>query len=369
MSANLVQTITQMIDSHQGKISFYDYMRLVLYDVREGYYTAHIPGIGEKGDFITAPTLSPLFGRCLTDSFLPLIKQMDNVVIVELGGGTGSLAKSILASLCAQSISIQQYIIVDISEPLKKIQQENLKPYLSQIRWVDSLDEVRSISGIVIANEFLDAFPVRKFCYQPQENILLEYFVKKNSDLGEEKTFEWCLQKADKTLKKELSFLKDLDLPEIYQSEYHPDIPSVIEKISKMLVSGAVFFIDYGYPRKERYHPCRDKGTLRCYFQHILSDYPFYKPGFQDITAHVDFTAVAEAAVLSGFEIPGFTSQAAFLLSLGILQKAQSHEDKQAIKILTLPQEMGEIIKVMTLTKNVDISPLGFELQDRKGTL
>ncbi len=347
--------IIEKIRQSGGKMPFSEYMQMALYDPKLGYYTGYSHQLGRQGDFITAPELSPLFGQCIAKSIQAVLLSLKNPVILEFGAGTGKLAKVILE----QCKCIENYWIIEISPALKKQQQKTLEKYLSQITWLDKLPEEK-FEGVILANEVMDAFPVTKFCLK--NNIIYEYYVaEKNGCL------EWHLDIPSSV--EIISFVNNLALASPYSSEINFAIKPWIKSLSHSLKSGVILLFDYGFPRHEFYHPDRHEGTLMCHYQHQSNTDPFYLPGLQDITAHVDFTFVAESALEANLEVRGYTSQAAFLLESGILDFACHHEDNNAIKMLTLPGQMGELFKVMALSKNNDLPILGFELHDRRSRL
>jgi SAM-dependent MidA family methyltransferase len=356
------QIIFDNIQCSGGKISFFEYMNTVLYDPNCGYYTGNYQQLGKSGDFITAPEISPLFGECLSKAIHPILQSLVDPVVIEFGAGTGKLAKTLLENL---SENISKYIIIEISPALIKLQQELLKEYSDKIIWHDINTPLKNLTGVIIANEVIDAFPVRKFHYADKK--LFEYFVVPSKYKNH--SFNWHLEAIDFTLEHDISFIHQLNLPDGYTSEYHPTLKPWINNLSTLLQKGAVFIFDYGFPQHEYYHPDRNMGTIMCHYQQQSNTDPFFMPGSQDITAHVNFTQVAEASVEAGFHVAGYTSQAAFLLDVGITELCQSYQDSQAVKLLTLPSEMGELIKVIALSKQLDIPIPGFELQDRRGSL
>jgi SAM-dependent MidA family methyltransferase len=347
--------IIEKIRQSGGKIPFSEYMQMALYDPKLGYYTAYHHQLGRQGDFITAPELSPLFGQCIAKSLQAVLCNFKNPMIVEYGAGTGKLAKVLLE----QCDFIENYWIIEISPALRKQQEMNLAKYLSKITWLEKLADEK-FEGVILANEVMDAFPVTKFCLK--NNIIQEYYVSEKGGC-----LEWYLDMPSHP--EIMSFVNHLELPSAYTSEINFAIKPWIKSLSDGLKSGVILLFDYGYSRHEYYHPNRNGGTLMCYYQHQSNTDPFYLPGLQDMTAHVDFTFVAESAVESGLEIRGYTSQAAFLLESGILDFSQSDEDNHAIKVLTLPSEMGELFKAMILSKNNDLPVLGFGLHDRRNRL
>jgi len=358
----LKSRIIEKIRQSGGKISFSEYMQMALYDPKLGYYTGHHHQLGRQGDFITAPELSDLFGKCIVKSLQAVLLSLKNPMVVEFGAGTGKLANVILE----QCESIENYWIIEISPALRKLQQITLEKYLSKITWLEKLPEEK-FEGIILANEVMDAFAVTKFSMDSRfrgndGGVIQEYYVAEKNDC-----LEWHLDIPSH--QDIINFVGNLELTSPYSSEINFAIKPWIKSLSANLTSGIILLFDYGFPRHEFYHPDRAEGTLMCHYQHRLNSDPFYMPGLQDITAHVDFTFVAESAVESDLEVRGYTSQAAFLLESGILDFAQSHEDKNAIKMLTLPSEMGELFKVMLLSKNNDVPVLGFALHDRRNRL
>ena len=332
-----------------GKMPFSLYMELALYEPGLGYYANGLQKFGPTGDFITAPELSPLFGKAITHAI------QDFSHILEFGAGTGILAKTILDT----HKNIEKYWILEPSSELQYRQKKLLKDYTHKITWLTELPQ-QPFTGVILANEVIDAFPVTKFLWK--NNKAYEYFVAEHN--------------GELSLIPELShnslitdFIKALDLPNNYSSEIHLTLKPFIKSISEILKSGLILIIDYGFPRHEFYHPERSDGTLMCHYQHHAHDNPLYKPGEQDITAHVDFTAIAESAVENNLEVAGYTSQAAFLLDNGILDFVKDSKDTAAVKILTHPSEMGELFKVIALTKHWDKPITGFRMQDRQHRL
>lgn len=354
-------------------------MEWALYAPSLGYYQAHIPPIGPSGDFITAPHISPLFAECLArqcvDIFTGLLPKERN--ILEVGAGEGQLAKDLLQILDTMNQLPNHYWIVEVS-PILRARQRALftaqcPHLLSRVKWFHSLDDVQH-TGIIIANEVLDALPVHRFCIE--ENDLYEccvdwkegHFIWRNQPIRE----EW-LQETLLTLREKYQ------LPPGYISEINLSLDHWLSVLSRCLQKGVALLLDYGYSEAEYYHPDRSSGTLMCYYQHQRHDNPLVNIGLQDITAHVDFTRVVRHAMHVGFHLAGFTTQSAFLMACGLLDALErsrmnspishAHQVTQAIKKLTLPSEMGEAIKVMALSKQLDTSLLGFSWIDRRRDL
>ena len=355
-----IELIRQKIKEGKGKIPFSTYMELALYAPQTGYYTGHARKFGPLGDFVTAPELSPLFGQCIGRA-LHDYHGIDT--ILEWGAGTGNLAKTVLEHYP----HIKKYYILDISPDLIRRQHETLAPYLSKITWLSTLDELpkHSFSGLILANEVIDAFPATRFLINGQ-GIIQEYYVTDNNN-----QLDWILDKPSQpeiiTLINQLNILNNN--PHHYTSELQLGISPWIKNISEILHSGIILLCDYGFPRHEFYHPQRNQGTLMCHYQHQSNSDPFFKPGEQDITVHVDFTAIAEAALEHNFQVAGYTCQTNFLCDAGITDFIKTPQDSADAKILTHPNEMGELFKCMALTKNWDNNnqPLtGFRLHDRR---
>lgn len=360
-----------------GSIPFRRYMELALYAPGLGYYSAGLTKLGAKGDFVTAPEISPLFSRTLALQCEQILKTVENADILEFGAGNGVMAADLLLELEHRQCLPQHYYILEVSADLRQRQQTLLKQRLpqfySRIQWLDQLP-AKPFNGIILANEVLDAMPIQRLQLTSQQ--LNEYHVSYGND-----QFIWQLQPIKQPeLSKIIADYNIELLHDYYDVEINPLLPHWIQSLSKCLAQGAVFIIDYGFPRHEYYHPDRYQGTLMCHYQQRSHMNPLILTGLQDITAHVDFTAVAEAAIKNDFKVAGFTNQAAFLLSLGLLNLAElqlhTSDERQRLLInqqiqkLTSPAEMGELFKVMALTKNLaSIQLLGFSLHDQRRRL
>jgi SAM-dependent MidA family methyltransferase len=350
-SALLTQMIMHNIDQSGGKITFAEFMDLALYTPGLGYYSAGKSKFGGEGDFITAPELSPLFGRCVAHCIA-------DKNILELGAGTGKLAAELL-QCCS---NIEHYYILEISASLRTQQQQTIlnhcPQFFSKVQWLDRLPE--KFTGSILANEVMDALPATRFSWQDQQ--VLEYYVThENKQLRYQH-----LAPSDQRI---TQFVCALNLPDNYSSEMHLLLKPWLKSLSDILDKGMILLFDYGFPRHELYHPDRHMGSLMCHYHHYAHADPFFYPGLQDITAHVDFTAVAEAAYENHLEISGYTTQAAFLLDCGIHQMADDFSTRNAVKILTSPNEMGELFKVMALTRGMNKPLKGFNLVNKIGTL
>lgn len=356
-SAKLTHFIQHQIHLAGGAIPFSSYMQYALYAPGLGYYMAGKPKLGAAGDFTTAPQLSPLFGYCLAKHCQTILNETKGGNIIEFGAGTGKLAASLLQGGCQPDT----YYIIEISPDLRQQQQMLLKAscpdYFTRIKWLDHLP-VTPLKGVIIANEVLDALPASRFLLH--NNQVLEYYVG-----WEDECFKW---KLDIPSQIELTeSVRKLALTQSpYTSEIHLLLKPWIHSVSNILEQGEILLIDYGFPRRELYHPDRHQGSMMCHYHHHAHTDPFFLPGLQDITAHVDFTAIAEAAIENNLMVAGYTSQAAFLLDCGLLELSKGFEHTQHIKYLTLPSEMGEIFKVIALTREIETPKYGFRLQDRR---
>lgn len=372
MGSELQQQIQHSIHKQGGSISFSEFMRQALYTPQLGYYTSARTKLGRQGDFITAPELSPLFGKTLAQSLQSTLQQFCNPILLELGAGTGKLATDLLQQLQALDALPKEYWILEVSGDLQAQQRATLKKQcpelLDRIKWLSQLPD-KPYQGIVIANEVIDAMPVERFALingQPYELAVgreQDHFVWRPRDI-QETTF---LQTITALQQRYLNQIKD------YHSEVLLSLPAWIQALADNLTQGLMLFIDYGFAAREYYHPDRTHGTLMCHWQQQAHPDPFIHLGEQDITAHVDFTAVAEAALKAHLEVLGYTSQAAFLLENGLLDQLPTDLDDQQryamtqqIRLLTEPQEMGELFKVIALGKDLAHEVPGFTSVDQR---
>jgi len=350
-------------------------MDACLYTPGLGYYSAGASKFGEAGDFITAPELGPLFGRCLARQCEQILARLGGGDILELGAGSGRLAVDLLLALEATGVLPGRYLILETSADLRARQQqciEGLIPHLSaRVDWLER--PPRAFTGVILANEVMDALPVD--CFQFRDGDLRARNVALgNAGLG------WCEQ-ADPDLARriqELTAMAAISLPEEYCGEVSSRLPGWLESVTTGLDRGLLLLIDYGGSRAEVWHPGRGAGSLRCYYRHRLHGDPFYLPGLQDITSDVDFTAVAEAGEALGLMLTGYITQAHGLLNLGIediLQQAMQEQPDAGLhwagqaRSLMLPGEMGERFKLMALSRALDIELLAFQAFDRRHTL
>lgn len=358
------------IGASGGAISFARFMQLALYAPGLGYYVAGQRKFGADGDFVTAPELGPLFARCLARQCRQILAALEGGDILETGAGSGILAADLLVELESLGRLPEHYFILEVSTDLRARQAETLRQkaahLLARVHWLDALPP--TFRGIVLANELLDAMPVERF--KITENGINQLHVAWDDD-----RFTWRERPADMSIR---SRLEPLALAPDYTSEVNLQAEAWIRSTADILQQGVLLLIDYGFPRAEFYHPHRSHGTLMCHYRQRAHHDPLILVGLQDITAHVDFTAMAEAGTASGLALLGYTSQAAFLIGAGLEQLVTMSEPEntrahlaltQQIKKLTLPHEMGELFKVMAIGRGMPEPLPGFSIQDRRGRL
>ena len=369
ISEALRARIAGEIDASGGWISFSRYMALALYAPGLGYYSAGSTKLGASGDFVTAPELSPLFGRCLARQVSELLAR-GLTDIIEPGAGTGALAAELLRTLERLGTLPRRYRILDLSADLRARQRERIAtevPHLlDRVEWLDTLPE--RIEGILIANEVLDAMPVNVVRTHAGGIDEIGVALEQQELVERERPAAGALLRAAHAL----------DLPAEYETEVHLAARAFIAAIGERMTGGVALLIDYGFPRAEYYHPQRARGTLMCHYRHHAHTDPFALVGLQDITAHIDFTAIADAGLESGLSVLGYTAQAQFLVNCGITEilgetspadvRAYAPLAAQAQKLLS-PAEMGELFKVIALGRGIDAPLVGFARGDRTHTL
>lgn len=375
----LSDEIRRHIEQKGGWISFEQYMQMALYSPGRGYYSGGLVKLGAAGDFITAPEMGDLFAQSLANQVGEILDKLDNGALFEFGAGSGALAAGLLNELDVLGALPETYLILELSGDLRARQRETIKKragkHYARVVWLDTLPA--HFRGVVIANEVLDAMPVRVFEKQASGSVMeLGAGINDTGSQSDESVFCWAYREADPVL---ASAVQALDLQidgQSYRSEIAFQALAWIQSLAEVLEQGAVLLIDYGFRQAEYYHPDRDQGTLMCHFQHRAHPDPFFKPGQQDITAHVDFTAIALAAKRAGFGLAGYATQGAFLLSIGVLDRMpleapvkQQLELAQQIKKLTLPHEMGELFKVLALSKEYAFELSGFAQQNHLNRL
>lgn len=364
----LLDIIRRDIHEQNGLISFAHYMERVLYTPTLGYYTGGSHKLGAAGDFITAPEMSPLFGQTIGE-FIRTILPQTQPQIMEFGAGSGQLAYDLLTELHAQNYPLARYYIIELSGELR-FRQQQLLQHFTEVVWLDHMPE--SFSGCVLANEVLDAMPVS--------------IIQKNHHGWD----ELCVTLKDNQLTWATRLLthvdwldnipNERDLPIGYTTEVHPHANAFVSSVFHMIQQGEgglALFIDYGFSDQEYYLPERHQGTIMCHFRHHAHPDPFFWPGLQDITAHVNFSMVAHAIECAQLDLMLYTSQAAFLLDAGIGNILLRHDPAEQIPYLkhsqkvvqlTSPAEMGELFKVMIASKKVML-PERFYQHDRQHRL
>ncbi|GHA78458.1 class I SAM-dependent methyltransferase [Cognatilysobacter bugurensis] len=364
-SARLATLIREQIAANDGAIPFSRFMELALYAPGLGYYSAGATKFGPEGDFVTAPELGPVFAACTAEAVAPVLRQLGpSAVFFELGGGTGAFAQVALQRLLELDALPDRYLILEPSAQLRERQrerlQERLPPMLFElVEWLDG-PLPHDWAGVLFANEVLDALPTPRFAIDGglvyEEHVIVE---------GD--GFARTLRPADAFLEQAVRHIErriGRSFADGYRSELLPQLPYWIQAVSGGLQRGAMLFVDYGYPRGEYYLPERDDGTLRAFSRHRVHGDPLIWPGLQDITASVDFTALAEAGVGAGFDLAGYCTQSSFLLGnglAGVLERIERLDDERErlrrhneVKRLTLPTEMGERFQVMGFEKDVE---------------
>lgn len=381
LSEQLQQKIYLAIVENGGLISFERYMQMALYEPGLGYYSAGLEKFGEGGDFVTAPEISSLFSRCLAKQCQQVLAGISgHTCILELGPGSGAMALDILRELDGNHALPSIYYMLEPSADLRQRQQQKISneiPHLAErVVWLEQLP-TKKIEGVILANEVIDAMPVKRIIFADE---IEECMVTCEAQTNNGKKFRWSKQALDAECKKKihaiLDTLKD-DLPLPYIADLNFYIEPWLNSLNAILANGLILISDYGYPRHDFFHPQRHMGSLICHYRHHAHDDPFLYPGLQDITASVDFTAIAEVAVDIGLELAGFTTQAHFLISCGLDKLISEHEINisdnaritQQISQLTMPGEMGEKFKFIGLSKSLDMQFQGFNLFDQRARL
>lgn len=340
-------------------ISFARFMELALYTPGLGYYAAGARKFGADGDFVTAPEISALFGQSLAVTIADVLRQTGGDVL-ELGPGSGKLAKDILAALDEMAALPEHYLLLEVSADLRERQQKSLAelpPGLAQrANWLSELPE--NFTGVIIANEVLDVVPVHLLTWR--DGQCFERGVVLDGD-----GFGWHDEAiTDPALQVAADRISATCLggtpPDGYLSEYAPAVGGLVTSLARSLDRGAILLVDYGFREAEFYHPGRRTGTLMCHYRHYAHPDPFFLPGLQDITAHVDFSLVADAGVEAGLTLAGYTTQANFLLASGLTERVSRLDSRNAAEYLPVtnqvqrlvsPTEMGEFFKVIGFSR------------------
>lgn len=341
------------IAQQSGAITFARFMELALYAPRLGYYSGGAAKLGRDGDFTTAPEISALFGATVARAAASIIAQ-SAPNILEFGAGTGKLARDVLTALALDGVRVDSYAIVELSGELRARQQEALKDF-PQVRWLDGFPA--SFSGVVLGNEVLDAMPVELVTKTPDGWRQVMVTIDNGRFVFADRAPDAALAAH---IARQIPDAEHLDIG--YLTEVHPVAAGFMATLAHMMQTGAAILFDYGFPGHEYYVDDRSGGTLMCHYRHHAHPDPFYLPGLQDITAHVDFTAMAVAAQDAGMEVLGYMSQAAFLLGAGISELLLRTDpadamnylpQANAVQKLVSPAEMGELFKVLVVGKGV----------------
>jgi SAM-dependent MidA family methyltransferase len=365
--AALHERIAAEMQQSGGWLGFDRFMELALYAPGLGYYangstkfgtlpqgTRQLDGSvkGAGSDFVTAPEMTPLFGYTLAQPVAQALQATQTLEIWEFGAGTGALAKQLLTALKAMGQRVDRYTIVDLSESLKERQRQNLHAHLDVMHWTDALPD--TMQGVVLGNEVLDAMPVKLLARVKGE--WLERGVA--LDRG---AWAWADRPTD--LRPPL----EIDGEHDYLTEIHPQAEAFVRTLGDRLGNGAIFLLDYGFPEAEYYHVQRHMGTVMCHRAHQADGNPLDAVGLTDITAHVNFTGVAVAAQDAGLDVLGYTTQAYFLMNCGLVDLMQnaSLPERVAAQKLILEHEMGELFKVIGLSKGPLFESTGFASGDR----
>jgi SAM-dependent MidA family methyltransferase len=358
-SRRLLERIGAELAASRNWISFARYMELALHEPGLGYYAAGARKLGRGGDFVTAPELSPLFARTLARQVGEILQPGE--AVLEFGAGSGALAEVLLQELSAP------YLILETSPELRQRQQQKLG---SRARWIDRLPQ--GFRGVMIANEVVDAMPVHALAWT--RDAILERGVCVN-----ENQLAWSDRPATgEVLLQAGKIAAEVPPSGRYESELALLARLWMRSLGRILGRGALLVIDYGFPEREYFHPQRSMGTLACHYRHRAHGDPFYRPGLQDITAHVDFSALARAAAEGGLEVLGYATQARFLVNCGVTDllgeldpgdAARYLPAASAAQKLLAPTEMGELFKVLAVGRGVASSLMGFSSGDRRGAL
>ena len=366
--------ISAIQNSDDKAISFGQFMNLALYEPIYGYYSASSNTIGAAGDFVTAPELGSLFGESVARKLAQSFAQFDGPRhVYEFGAGNGSLAVQILTQLSDMDCRIDSYEIFELSPMLRDIQEQTINTLKNEaankVNWYTHFPS-KGLEGMVIANELLDALPVELFLAE-HNGVLQAYVVQTDNGLSID--YRQQIQ-PDFSLAYDALELAELPVP--YMSELHLRAEAWMRTVSENLVSGSILISDYGFSQKEYYHPDRRQGTLMCHRRQQINQEPLERIGCQDITAHVNFSRIAQIASEAGMDVNGYTSLAAFVIDTGVIREpdcsatpAERARYCHEVDTLTSPSEMGEMFKVIELTKNFDSSAFGFETVDRTYSL
>jgi len=375
-SQRLLAVIRAEIERAGGWIDFHTFMSLALYAPGLGYYSAGTHKLGAGGDFTTAPEISPLFSRCVARQCAQVLQQLTQGSVLELGAGSGVMARDLLLELERIAALPERYCILEVSADLRARQQallqQALPHYINRVQWLDRLPE--HFVGVIVANEVLDALPVQRFVIEGKAVQALGVSYNEQGLIWQRRTAATELSNAVRAIEESTGDV----LPDGYCSEVNLQLSAWIQALANSLHSGAMLFIDYGWPQRQYYSAERRRGTLSCFFRQRMHDDPLINVGLQDITAWVDFTALAEAGLAAGLELRGFATQAHFLFGAGLQELLADMSEQndatrwqlsQQVQKLTLPGEMGESFKAMAFVKNFDSELNGFAFRDLRDRL
>jgi SAM-dependent MidA family methyltransferase len=372
-SARVVAHIERVIVASGGWISFADYMGAALYAPGLGYYVAGARKFGSAGDFVTAPEMTTLFGEALAAQIAEVLVRIPEGAVIELGPGTGRLAADVLGALAARDALPEKYCLLEVSPDLRERQRDLLRQrvpdLVSRVEWIEVLPP--RWRGALLANEMLDAVPPHLISRRGGTwyERGVEIGAARNLRFGDRPLAKGALRDAAISL-----FPNEGD----YASEINPAAQALLRSLALRCDAGALLIVDYGFPASEYYHPQRDGGTLMTHYRHRVVDDPFFLPGLADLTAHVDFSAMARAGIAGGMSIAGYATQARFLINCGILDALARRGDPQsaaylreaaAVQKLLSPAEMGELFKVLAMVKGIGEDLAGFRAGDQSHRL
>lgn len=367
-------------NSDDGFMPFEEWMHHTLYAPGLGYYVAGSAKFGGKtpeGDFTTAPELTPLFGQALAGQVAQILSASGSRTVLEVGAGTGALAAALIPALNALDIR-PRYKILEVSGELRERQRQRLTGVRADVQWLQTLPT--DFKGCIIANEVLDAMPATLFRWGYDGKVLeLGVGLEGGAQSADNSTTPHFVM-AERPADASLQSLVAERMPPLpgYHSEINVQAETWIRQLGAWLTQGVALFIDYGFPQREFYHPQRAEGTLMCHFRHHAHADPLLYPGLQDITTHVDFTAMADAALQGGLSVLGYTSQARFLMNAGLIELLTGLDPHDAagyakavgpVQKLLSEAEMGELFKVMAVGKGIDVPLMGFAKGDRRDRL
>ena len=368
LSQQLANLIQQKIKQAGGWIDFATFMHMALYTPGLGYYAGGARKFGSGGDFVTAPEISSLFSKTMALQAAQILAYSDGDIL-ELGAGTGRLAADLLLELQQLDQLPKQYFILEVSDYLRQVQRETCHKYLSKdlfskLIWLETLPQ--HFTGLVLGNEVLDAIPV---------HLIHNTHSLQERGVAFENEFIW--QDKPLTAGKLFDEISASSLPSDYLTEVCPAATGLINSLANMLKQGVILMLDYGFSAREYYHPQRNRGTLMCHYQHYAHSNPLANVGLQDITAHVNFSQIAMLCELASMRLAGYANQAQFLINCGILDILAQHSPNDseymklaaAVQKLLSPAEMGELFKVIALSKGIEEDLIGFKSGDKAHTL